>query len=151
MSEQESRKQGRPKIEKKGRTSWKPAGQTEVINKEPGYRYRWSLKSADKLAQREQEGWETVSKLGSDKAEAVDDQKVHSGKNLTSVYEKTDLVLQRIPEDIAQERDAYYEGETKKRTIGLTAHLKNEVKKAGGASIHGDITISSVRENNTID
>ncbi len=151
MSDQEQvRRPGRPKTTeavKKGKPSWKPASVTDVAHKEQGYRYRWATKTADNLAKREAEGWETVSKgTSSDKAIAVDDGKIHSGKKLTSIYEKHDVILQRIPEETAQARDEYMNNKTKKRTLGLTAHVKKEMGSAGGAPVHGDITISSLRE-----
>lgn len=150
MSDQEqmseTRKPGRPKSQslpeaKKGRPAWKPASVTDVTDKEAGYRYRWSNKSPDNLAKKEAEGWETVSKVTSDKVQEVDDRKIHSGKNLSSVHEKHDVVLQRMPEEVAQSRDEYMNNKTQKRTMGLTAHLRKEV---GGAQLHGKITIGSL-------
>lgn len=135
-------KLGRPPL-KKGNTSWKPASVTDVTNKEDGYRYRWSNKNPDNLAKKEAEGWETVSKLTSDKATPSND-RIQDGKNLSSAYEKHDVILQRIPEELAQGRDEYFQNETQRRTAGLTAHLKKEIKdKGGNAPVHGDITISS--------
>ena len=146
---------GRPKSQstlvlKKGKPSWKPASVTDVTNKEPGYRYRWSNKLPDNLAKKAQEGWETVSGITVDGSQAVDDGKMNSGKKLTSIYEKHDVILQRIPEEVAQERDAYFGEKTKKQTLGLTAHFKNEVKKDGNAPTHGEITISSLRDTQVI-
>lgn len=144
MNEEAKRGPGRPKQEalKKGNSSWKPASVTDVANKEAGYRYRWSGKTPDNLAKKQAEGWETVSGLQSDQATPYGVGKIEDGKSLSSVYEKHDLVLQRIPEAVAQERDAYYNGETERRTAGLTAHIKKEIGKEG-AETHGDITISS--------
>jgi len=144
----EQSQKAKPAI-KKGKPSWKPASVTDVIDKEPGYRYRWSNKLADNLAKKDAEGWETVSGLFSDKASGVDDGKITSGKKLTSVYEKHDVILQRIPEDVALERDAYINDRTKQRTLGLTSHFK---KEASGikAPTHGEITISSLRDSNVI-
>ena len=146
---------GRPKSQKlelkKGKPSWKPASVTDVTNKEPGYRYRWANKLADNLAKKVAEGWETVSGITSDRAKAVDDGKIDSGNRLTSGYEKHDVILQRIPEEIAQERDAYHNDKVRKQTLGLTSHFKNEIRdKGGNAPVHGEITISSLRDNNTI-
>lgn len=143
MNEQVKRGPGRPKQDglKKGNSSWKPASVTEVVNKEDGYRYRWSNKSADNLAKKAAEGWETVSGLQSDNATPVGN-RITDGANMTSVYEKHDLILQRIPEETARERDAYYSAETERRTAGLTAHIKKDLGKEGAAT-HGDITISS--------
>ena len=135
---------------KKGKTSWKPASVTDVTNKEDGYRYRWANKTPDNLAKKLQEGWETVSGITSDGSQAVDDGKMSSGKKLTSIYEKHDVILQRIPEEVAQERDAYYADRTKKQTLGLTSHFKNEIKKEGNVPTHGEITISSLRDTQVI-
>lgn len=147
---EESRGPGRPKSIKKGKSSWKPASVTDVTNKEPGYRYRWSNKLPDNLAKKAQEGWETVSGVTGDNSQAVDDGKMDSGKKLTSIYEKHDVILQRIPEETAQERDAYYNERTRRQTLGLTAHFKNEIKKEGEVPTHGEITISSLRNTQVI-
>lgn len=138
-------KPGRPpKHIKKGNSSWAPASVTDVTNKEPGYRYRWALKTPENISKKEMEGWETVSSLIADGTTPVDDGRVHTGKKLTSTYEKHDVILQRIPEELALERDEYFNNESKRRTQGLTSHLKKEIKdKGGNAPVHGDITISS--------
>lgn len=139
----EVRKPGRPPAVKKGKTSWKPASVTDVVDKEDGYRYRWSNKDADNLHRKQAEGWETVSPLSSDKASPAEE-RFQDGKKLTSINEKHDCVLQRIPEELAQERDAYFNEQSARRTAGLTSHLKKEMKdKGGNAPVHGDITISS--------
>lgn len=137
---------------KKGKPTWKPASVTDVVDKEAGYRYRWVNKNPDNLYKKEAEGWETVSGLMSDKAKAVDDGKVHSGHKLTSIYEKHDLLLQRMPEELAKSRDEYVNDKTQKRTLGLTSHLKKEIREKGGnAPIHGEIKISSLKNEQTID
>lgn len=139
---EEPKRIGRPPL-KKGKPSWKPASVTDVVDKEDGYRYRWSNKDGDNLAKKEAEGWETVSRLTSDKAKPSEE-RFQDGKNLSSTYEKHDVVLQRIPEELASERDAYFQNETQRRTAGLTAHLKKEIKEKGAnAPVHGNITISS--------
>ena len=86
----------------------------------------------------------------SDRASPSGVGRIEEGAKLTSIYEKHDLVLQRIPEERALERDAYYNNETERRTAGLTAHIKKDLGKEGAAS-HGDITISSRNGTNVID
>lgn len=136
------KKLGRPPM-KKGIPSWKPASVTDVANKEEGYRYRWSNKNPDNLAKKAIEGWETVSGLTGDKSKPSEE-RIQDGKNLASTYEKHDVILQRMPEELALGRDEYFNNETLRRTAGLTAHLKKEMKdKGGNAPVHGDITISS--------
>ncbi len=125
-----SRKPGRPPLVKKGKSSWKPASLNEFNDKEDGYRYRMARKDPENLARKASEGWETVSKVNSPDTKHVD-----AGR---------DWILQRIPEELAQERDAYYQNENDRRTAGLTAHVKREMQNKGGnAPVHGEITISS--------
>lgn len=135
---------------KKGNSSWKPASVLDVIDKEPGYRYRWSSKSPDNLAKKQAEGWETVNGLTSDQSEHLDSGRIDDGKPLTTIRERKDCILQRIPEEEAQLRDEYYNKENARRTTGLTSHIKNDMAKEGAAT-HGNITISSTRGEQVID
>lgn len=127
---------------KKGNSSWKPASVTDVTNKEPGYRYRWVSKEPSNLQKKRDEHWETVSGLTSDKVAPEESNRINDGKDISSVYEKHDVLLMRIPEETAQGRDAYYNAESERRVAGLTSHIKKELGK-DGADTHGDITISS--------
>lgn len=136
-------KQGTPF--KKGNSSWKPASLNEFNNKEDGYRYRMSRKDPENLSKKAQEGWETVSAIQSPSTEHQETNRIQDGKSLTSVTEGRDWILQRIPEELAQGRDEYYNAESARRTAGLTAHIKKEMAKEG-AGLHGDITISSRKE-----
>lgn len=142
---------GRPKQDalKKGNTSWTPASLNEFNNKEDGYRYRMSRKDPQNLAKKAQEGWENVSAIQSPQTSHETPNKIEYGKPVSSVHEGHDWILQRIPEEVAQGRDAYYNAETERRTAGLTAHIKKEMAKEG-AAVHGDITISSRNGTQTI-
>jgi hypothetical protein len=140
------RSPGRPKSEipkvKKGNSSWRPASILDVEGKEDGYRYRWSNKSKDNLAKKAAEGWETVSAIQSSESRNTENNYINDGKSLTSVVEKHDCILQRIPEEVALERDEFFNNESARRIAGLTAHIKKEIGNTG-AKAHGDITISS--------
>ncbi len=141
--EEAKRGPGRPKQEpKKGNPSWKPASLNDFTDKEPGYRYRMSRNDPDNLAKKAQEGWENVSGSQSPTTKHIEAGRIDDGKALTSVLEGRDWVLQRIPEELAQERDVYYNNESERRIAGLTAHIKKELGNEG-AETHGDITISS--------
>lgn len=129
---------------KKGNSSWAPASLNEFEGKEDGYRYRMSRKDAHNLSKKAQEGWENVSSIQSGKIIQQSTNRIDDGAQLTSVHEGHDWILQRIPEEVAQERDRFYNNESHRRVAGLTSHFKNEMKKHGGnAPTHGDITISS--------
>lgn len=131
-----------PKSLKKGNSSWKPASLNDFINKEDGYRYRMSRNDPANLAKKAQEGWETVSGVNNSDTKHEATNRVDHGKPLTSVQEGHDWVLQRIPEELAKERDEYYNNESERRVAGLTAHIKKDLGKEG-ADTHGEITISS--------
>lgn len=157
MSEEQAapRKPGRPRQTeetmpkrasslKKGNSSWTPASLNEFTGKEDGYRYRMSRKDSQNLSKKAQEGWETVSSIQSGNILQQSTNRIDDGAQLTSVHEGYDWVLQRLPEEIAKERDAYYNNESHRRVASLTSHFKNEMKKHGGnAPTHGEITISS--------
>lgn len=137
---------------KKGNSSWKPASLNEFTGKEDGYRYRMSSKDPKNLSKKSQEGWETVSKLNNEATIHERPNRIEDGVPLGSVLEGHDWVLQRIPEEVAQQRDAYYNGENQRKVSGLTSHFKNEMRKHGGnAPTHGEITISSTTGTQVID
>lgn len=142
---EEKRGPGRPKAEavlKKGVPSWKPASVTDVTHKDPDSRYRWVNKDSDNLAKKQAEGWNFVdAKTDGSQTSAP---RIEDGNSMTSVVEKRDVVLMKIPEEVAQGRDAYMNNKADKRISGLTAHIKEDLDKEG-ADMHGDITISSRR------
>lgn len=143
---------GRPRQEdslKKGNASWTPASLNEFSNKEPGYRYRMIRKDPQNLSKKVDEQWEIMSGLQSSQSKQVDPNRIEYGKPLTSVNEGHDWVLGRIPEEVAQKREAYFNAETERRTAGLTAHIKKDLAKEG-AGMHGEITISSRKGTQTI-
>lgn len=135
-------KRGRPPKElKKGNSSWQPASVTDVTNKDPNFRYRWAHKDPTNLQKKEQEGWEYVNGLSSDKTSPTDG-RITDGHRMTAVHEKHDLVLMRLSEEQALGRDDYYNEKSARSVAGLTAHIKKDLGKEG-AETHGTITVSS--------
>ncbi len=130
---------------KKGNPTWSPANVAEIQGKEDGYRYRKIRKDTDNISRKKQEGWDIVSGInGQETSSQAGYGRINDGTALTSAREGTDWVLGRIPEEEAQKRDAYFNNETARRTQGLTAHIKKDIREKGGnAPVHGDITISS--------
>lgn len=126
---------------KKGNASWKPANVVDVINKEEGFRYRLIRKDDTNIAKKKQEGWELLSGIN---AQGTDVQagygRINDGKKVSSVLEGHDYVVGRIPEDIAKERDAYYNNESDRRTKALYRDAKKDAAQSKG-EIHGEITI----------
>jgi hypothetical protein len=138
----EEAKRGRPPL-KKGKPTWKPASVHDVVGKDPSKRYRLLNKDPDNLMKKKAEGWEIETGLTSGNAELKPDGSMATGKSLTSAYERRDVILASMPEELAQARDEYMNAETARRTMGLTANLKKEIGR--DASIHGKITISSLK------
>lgn len=156
LSQDIKRGPGRPKSiadelpVKKGKRSWKPASLNEFQNKDPNFRYRMVRKDPDNLAKKEAEGWEKVSAIQGNQTKHDDPQRIDLPKPMTSVQEGKDWVLARIPEELALERDEYYNKESARRVEGLTAHIKKETGKHG-TDTHGNITISSRAGTQTIE
>ncbi len=137
MSEEVKRGPGRPRAEiKKGTKSWQPSNLGDVINKEPGYRYRWVRKDPDNLAKKREEGWESVS--GETKA-IHPESRPDEPHQLTSVPERRDGVLMRLDEETAQERDKYHNQKTARLEKRLNSQTKGDLAKEG-AAVHGTIT-----------
>lgn len=137
----EKRGPGRPPVAKKGKPTWKPANVVDVIGKEPGYRYRLMEKSARNLAKKEREGWEIVSGLSTSPIESgAGYGHIDAGKPLTSVHEGQDYIVGRISEELAQERDAHFNGETARKMSALKRQTRDDLSKSD-APIHGSISI----------
>jgi hypothetical protein len=99
---------------KKSSAPWKPRGsRLAVRNQEPGYRYKWASvsHSEDRVEELREEGWEIVSAT-------TGGSKLLAGERaLTSVAKIGTLRLMKMPEDMAQARDAHYEDETNRQTM----------------------------------
>jgi hypothetical protein len=109
-------------------------------------------KDPDNLAKKSQEGWEPVRAGSGDVAKPVDSNKIEEGKNLTSVYEKRDVMLHRIPEELAEGRDEFFNQKSSRQVAGLTSHIKRDMaSKGGNAPVHGEITISSRKGTTTLE
>lgn len=129
---------------KKGRSTWKPANVLDILDKEPGYRYRVAEKSARNIAKKQREGWEIVSAINSPNTDNKSiGNGVDLGKQMGSVLDGHDYIIMRIPEDMAQERDDYFNGESSRRMSALKRQTTEEFSKIGkdGAPVHGSITI----------
>lgn len=130
---------------KRGRPRWKPANLLDVDRKSDGWRYRWVENTPENIAKKRRERWDFVPK--EDTAEHDTPDHVGDGSPLTSVTEIRDMVLMRIPEEDAKERDAYYAELTRKQTVGLKDAVQEEMTRAAsesgarGATVHGKIII----------
>lgn len=137
-------RRGRPPKEdmplKKGSSTWKPSNVLDVFDKEPGYRYRVVEKSARNIAKKKHEGWEMVSAIQSPNTGNLTGNYLDKGTAMTSVLEGFDYVIMRIPEELAKERDAYYNSENDRKISALKREAGSDLSKSG-APIHGSITL----------
>ena len=140
---------------KKGRRSWKPASLLPQYKKNPGYRQRYVSKDEANIKKKLAEGWEFVLDENQE-PKAVGDisgREVHDigtiedGKPLSSTIDHRELVLMQLPEELAKQRDEYYQNVVRKRRAGVKQKAQEDqdaaAKKAGiaGESLEGGLRI----------
>lgn len=134
---------------KKGYASWQPAQRLNVVNRKPGFRYRWVDRDPANLEKKLAEGWVLVNGT-SGKPEVEHERRPHpsDGTDLTSAKRYRELVLMALPEELGKARDAFMAEQTQKQTLGLKADLERENRDAARsagfnpAKLHGTIVIS---------
>lgn len=116
---------------KKGSKSWKPAHRLKVDKKE-GWRYRM-VDHTDhyNVEKKKAEGWEWVNATTGIPGKHDRPSGTADGSNTDTGFEYKELRLMAMPEDLAQERDAYYAEKTRQQTVGLKDRLTDEIAKSG--------------------
>ena len=118
--------QTRDKVKKP--TTWTPPNSLDAPPAPKGYRHRWirveilGNDDTKNVSARLREGWELV------RADEYPDQEFPSlttGK-YSGVIGVGGLVLARIPEEIAQQREAYYKDQTKQRDEAVNNDVLKE-------------------------
>lgn len=140
-------------VRKKGKPSWRPAAKLQLIDKKPGFRYRWCEQDPDNLERKKAEGWVFAHELHGMDAEpepGVDAAPVKGAKT------HRELVLMALPEDMAKARAEYFEEQTKRQTTGTKELLEEQMRnnpKRKGASAHasGEIRIEDQSGKTIID
>ncbi len=101
---EEVKKSGLSTIEppevKKHTEPWSPAKLLQV-KAIPGWRLQWMRK--DTLSERLEEGWEVV------KGKDLISRTVIDGSQMDSTVTKRNLILCKMPEDLAKQMDAYHD------------------------------------------
>lgn len=137
--EVEPKVRGRAKPAKKGNRSWTPAAPLAIRSKDPASRLRWVHTDPANMLKKRAEGWEQANRH-----DAIHDRPngVESGIGApTGVLEYRDMVLMKIPEEMAREREAYYREVSQQQLSGLTARARNDIQARTGAVVDGDIKI----------
>lgn len=130
---------GRKKAVKKGNRSWQPAAPLGIKAKDPSSRLRWVHAESANMLKKRAEGWEQA-----DVGDAVHDRPngVESGAGTPAgVLEYRDMVLMKMPEEMAREREAYYRNTSQEQLQGLKTRAKRDIRSKTGVSVEGDITI----------
>lgn len=138
----ETVKRGRPPKEqaKKGTKSWSPSNLGDILEKEPGFRYRKVRKDDDNIAKKKDEQWEFVSGVNGYKTSTIQPAgRPDEPHKITSNVEGRDWILMRMPDEAAEQRDAFYQDKVKRLERRLTRQTQDELSK-DGATMHGSIT-----------
>lgn len=128
---------------KKGRPSWKPASMLDTVEKHDGHRTRWCSRDSLNLQRKQAEGWVFANSITGINREHEHPEKVGDGHSLTSVTEYRDLVLMALPEDVAKERDKYFQSKTDAAVRSLKQDFEENIENPRGntAEIYGKIVI----------
>ena len=130
------------KTVKTGKKSWRPAKMLHTMGEADGFRYRWCDKDPANLDKKQAEGWEFVSKSKQvDKPDATTASASdieYADRTLTTLTEYRELIRMRLPEDIALERDAYFNNITDKQT---STTPKERMQQMAAAANMTDLTL----------
>lgn len=133
------RKKSGPKPKKTGTRSWAPAAPLGIRSSNPDYRVKWVYTDPANMMRKRAEGW-----VPADVGDAIHDRPhgVETGKGAPSgVLEYRDMILMKIPEEMARERADYYDKQAKRQLNGVNARAKKEIRQGTGVEVTGDITI----------
>jgi|TARA_B100001175_G_scaffold6127_1_gene4742 hypothetical protein len=118
--------QTRDKVKKP--TTWTPPSSLDAPPAPQGYRHRWirvevlGFDDTKNVSGKLREGWELVR---ADEYPEQDFPSLTTGK-YSGVIGVGGLVLARIPEEIAQQREAYYKDQTKQRDEAVNNDVLKE-------------------------
>ena len=118
--------QTRDKVKKP--TTWTPPSSLDAPPAPEGYRHRWirvevlGFDDTKNVSGKLREGWELVR---ADEYPEQDFPSLATGK-YSGVIGVGGLVLARIPEEIAQQREAYYRDQTKSRDDAVNNDILKE-------------------------
>lgn len=110
-------------------TPWKPARVLDIPAelKDKRFTYRWASKrSVGRIQKLIAEGWE-IDKEISSKLEGSLPSTMEDGSSLDGTVQRRELVVMRLPREMADARNAYYQ----KRAGETVASAEDQLKKSG--------------------
>jgi hypothetical protein len=135
----ESPRKGKMVKKTKGTRSWAPAAPLDIKSADPNFRLKWVHVDAANMMRKRAEGW-----VNADHGDATHNRPhgVESGKGgPSSVVEYRDMVLMKIPEEMALARAEYYEAQAQKQLHGIKQRTKNDSRNQSGVHLTGEVTI----------
>lgn len=133
---------------KKGRRSWQWRNRFDVDKKDPRFRYRFVEATPERLERATEEGWSFVNKETGLPGEHNYDNDVSDAKKVPGAKYVRGMVLMALPEDLAQDRDAFIREQTEAQTADITRRLRNDLAMSDDgkrarhqAEVTGNITI----------
>ena len=119
---------------KKATRSWKSASLLGVTNKDSNFVYRWI--TSENVERRQTEGWEIVrsSSESKEKGPAIT---LSDGSKIDGVIKKRNLILARMPVELAESRRDYFRQLSK----GAMKNQEQEFKDGAQGSSYGSIKI----------
>lgn len=116
---------------------WRPASLLHVINKDPNFVYRWVRE--DNMEKAMLEGREPVRSTNKN-GESAPFITLSDGTRIDGVVRKRRLILCKMPREMAEARDNYYQERTNMLLESTTAEYESRV--AGeGSKPYGQIQI----------
>ena len=121
---------------KKGKPTWAPSDLLTVRDKEDGFRYRWlSKEDPAALMKAKAEGFQIVSELTSG-AKRDGATHIQDGNQVTTVTEYRELILARIPVDVAEARADYFREKSASKIMGLKTDLADKLGSVSQGTGH---------------
>jgi len=122
---------------------WQPATLLDNIKglDTEEFTYRWVNTDHANLAKKQAEGWDVVNSNKGGKEEHERANELKDGAPLTdTLTEYRDLVLMKMPKELADARSDYYKQVHDDRISGLVSNAKSQ---PGGSVIEGQIKIGN--------
>jgi hypothetical protein len=113
---------------------WEPAPLLPVSGKDPNYVYRWVR--LDNLDKAMVEGWDPVKGVNKGKEEPPPILLL-DGTQIDSAIRKRNLILCKMPKELADKRNAYYQA----RTDSLLEAQAEKFKEEVGGRTYGGIKV----------
>jgi hypothetical protein len=125
----------------KPRISWKPARLLDIPEhmKDPAFTYRWVDKDKPgNVRKKLSEGWEIDKKLTKRLNEGDMTSTIEDGRSIDGTMGIRELVVMRIPRELAEARNEFYQSRSETSTQDKDGELRGTIKGIGGET-YGNI------------